>query len=73
MKKYVSLIICLVILVIAIVIGEFETSDVVCGRGNGQDSKVNTIEQFSDILGFLKENKKTLQSEKNAKNHQLLR
>lgn len=64
MKKYISLIICSVFIVIACFIGAFETSDVVCGSGNGRDYSVSTIEQFFDVLAFFNDNEKTSTIEK---------
>ncbi len=52
MKKYVSLIVCSVLLAIAIIIGMPEQTNVTYGRGNGQDCKVKNIEQFSEMLDF---------------------
>ncbi len=52
MKKYISLIICSVLLVIAMVMGSPAKADVVSGRGNGNDTRVTTVEQFVDVLDF---------------------
>lgn len=52
MKRYVSLAICAVLLIVAIVISAPEKVDVVFGKGSGQDTKVSTIEQFAEVLDF---------------------
>lgn len=52
MKKYVALIVCSVLLIIAMLMGSATQSDVILGRGNGIDARVATVEQFVDVLDF---------------------
>lgn len=67
MKKYISLIVCSVLLAIAVIAGTPKNSDVIYGRGNGQDYKVNTIEQFAEVLDFFKDYQLVSSNEKSAK------
>ncbi len=52
MKKYISLIVCSVLLIFALVLGAPAKEVVVAGRGSGSDSRVTTVEQFVDVLDF---------------------
>jgi hypothetical protein len=52
MRKYISLIVCVVLLVIAMVMGRPESSNVTIGAGNGKPETIATAEEFVDVLDF---------------------
>lgn len=52
MKKYISLIVCTVLLITALVMGSPADTGVSYGRGKGNDAKVTSVGQFVDVLEF---------------------
>ncbi len=52
MKKYISIIICAVLLAFAFISNTQTESEIISGRGNGVDSKVTTAEEFVDVLNY---------------------
>lgn len=52
MKKYVTPIICSVLLLVSLLVNIPQKEDVFCGRGDGKDLKVTSVEQFVEVLDF---------------------
>ena len=52
MKKYISLIVCAVLLLFAFISQVPEQQDVISGRGNGVDSKVTSAQELADVLNY---------------------
>ncbi len=52
MKKYISLIVCAVLLIVAFAIGTPAKTGIIAGAGDGKGSHINTVEQFVDVIDF---------------------
>ncbi len=64
MKKYITPIVCSVLLIISLLMGAPSDTSIVSGKGNGTDSQVKTIDQFVDVLEFF--NNFKLESDDNS-------
>ncbi len=52
MKKYISFVICAVLLAFAFISQVPEQQDIISGRGNGVDSKVTSAQELADVLNY---------------------
>ena len=52
MKKYISFVICAVLLAFAFISQVPEQQDIISGRGNGVDSKVTSSQELADVLNY---------------------
>ena len=57
MKKFISLIICAVLLIAAFISDVPNSAEIIAGRGKGVDSKVTNAQEFANVLNYFNEYK----------------
>ncbi len=57
MKKFISLIICAVLLIVAFISDVPNSAEIIAGRGKGVDSEVTNAQEFANVLNYFNEYK----------------